>query len=107
MSAPAAVAACLVPSRSQLDWADIGAGAPRLASTAARYLDQIALSLRPGSVIVADATLRIFCRYLIEHHRDTTPFAAVHRPEIEGFKAALGARLTAKGTVVSPNYRRQ
>jgi integrase len=107
MSAPVAVTVDPVRSRSELDWADINTIAPRLAETSARYLDQIGLSLRPGSVVVADATLRIFCRYLIDHQADTVTFATVGRPHIEGFKAALGARRTVKGALVSPNYRRQ
>jgi integrase len=106
MSAPAVVAAGAAPSQSELDWSRIGATAPQLAATSARYLDQISVSLRPGSVVVADAALRMFCGYVIEHHPHTTGFARVGRPEIEGFKAALAERVTAKGTPVTPNYRR-
>jgi hypothetical protein len=40
----------------------------------------------PGSVIVVDTTLRQFCRYLVDHHPDTTSFAQVARPQIEGYK---------------------
>ena len=94
-------------SGPECEWAELVVAAPRLAGTAARYLDQISLSLRPGSVVVADGSLRIFCRYLVEHHPDVTSFAGVGRPEIEGFKRALAERLTAKGTPVNPNYRRQ
>jgi integrase len=104
VSAPAAVAAGLAPSQSQLEWEQIAQKAPTLAATSARYLEQIALSLRPGSVTVADCSLRIFCRYLTDEHPKTKRFKAVGRPEIEGF---LGSRRTAKGTPHSPNYRRQ
>ena len=107
MNAPALVAAGLAPSSSEVEWRIITAQAPGLAATSGRYLDQISHSLRPGSVTVADATLRIFCRYLIDEHPDATTFARVGRTEIEGFKTALGARVTRKGTLVSPNYRRQ
>jgi integrase len=108
MSAPETIAAETIaaPNQSQLDWDRIGAVAPQLAVTSARYLDQVALSLRPGSVVVADAALRMFCAYVVEHHPDTTTFAAVARPEIEGFKKALAGRITAKGTPVTSNYRR-
>jgi integrase len=81
--------------------------APGLASVSARYLEQIALSLRPGSVVVADATLRTFCRYVLEEHPKTKSFSAVGREEIEGFKARLGAHVTEKGTSLSANTRRQ
>lgn len=107
MNAPALVHAGLAPSRSEIEWRAIAAQAPQLAATSARYLDQISHSLRPGSVVVADAALRVFCRYLVDEHVYTVTFAVVGRTEIEGFKADLAARITAKGTPVSPNYRRQ
>lgn len=102
-----AVAAGWLPSQSEKDWLAVTRRAPRLAGAAERYLDQIALSLRPGSVTVADATLRIFCRYLTDNHPDVRSFGDVGRPHIEGFKQALAARITVKGTPVTANYRRQ
>jgi integrase len=107
MSAATAVAATkTTPNQSERDWDRIKLAAPVLASTSARYLEQIAVSLRPASVIVADAGLRLFCGYVIDHHPDTICFAAVGRSEIEGFKKALAGRVTAKGTSVTPNYLR-
>jgi site-specific recombinase XerD len=93
-------------SQSEREWAHLVRVAPRLAGTSARYLEQISVSLRPESVVVADASLRMFCNYLSEHHPDTTSFAMVGRPEIEGFKRALAERRTAKGTLVTVGYRR-
>ncbi|MGI8808454.1 MAG: tyrosine-type recombinase/integrase [Acidimicrobiales bacterium] len=93
-------------SSSEREWAEIAEAAPTLAATAAAYLDQIALSLRPGSVVVADSNLRLFCRYLLADHPDTRCFAAVGRAQVEGFKAWLGARMTPRGTAPSPNTRR-
>jgi integrase len=108
VSAPKVVApASGALSQSQLEWEQMNALAPRLASVSARYLDQIALSLRPASVVVVDKALRGFCRYLIEEHPEITSFNAVGRPQIEGFKAHLGARITEKGRPLSPNTRRQ
>ena len=107
MNAPAAVAAGLAPSQSELEWQQISAQAPKLAATSARYLEQIALSLRPASVVLADASLRFFCRYLVEEHPKTKSFEMVGRGEIEGYKANLARRITAQGRLVSPNYRRQ
>ena len=107
MTAPAAVAAGLAPSQSEREWMQIAAVTPGLTRTAGRYLDQIAVSLRPNSVIVADAALRMFCRYLNQCHPDTTSFSMVGRDQIEGFKLALADRITPKGTPASPNYRRQ
>ena len=108
MTSPShAVAAGWLPSQSEKDWLEVARRAPRLAGAAERYIDQIALSLRPGSVTVADATLRIFCRYLIDAHPDVRSFGDVGRPHIEGFKQALAARITVKGVPVTANYRRQ
>ena len=118
MSATANAAAGAVPDRARVvqepagtlakaEWAEISAAAPQLAATAGRYLAQVALSLRPSSVTVADATLRIFCRHLIGEHPETTGFAMVGRAHIESFKRALAARTIWDGTHVSPNYRRQ
>jgi len=107
VSAPAVAVTGGAPSQSQLEWEEMNTVAPRLAAGAARYLDQVALSLRPGSVVVIDATLRTFCRYLIEEHPETTGFGAVARPQIEGFKAHLGAHISEKGKPLSANTRRQ
>ena len=107
MSVPAVVSPGATPSASQADWAEISRLAPKLAATSARYLDQIALSLEPGSVVVADASLRIFCRYLTEGHPRTKSFRAVGRDQIEGYKAALARRTTPRGAPVTSNYRRQ
>lgn len=107
MSAPVVAMAGGVRSQSQLEWEEMNTVAPRLTAVAARYLDQVALSLRPGSVVVIDRSLRTFCRYLIEEHPETTSFRVVARPQIEGFKAHLGAHITEKGKPLSPNSRRQ
>jgi integrase len=107
MTASPAVVATAGLSGPEREWAELVVAAPRLAGTAARYLDQISVSLRPASVIVADSALRVFCRYLVEHHPTTTSFAGVGRPEIEGFKRALAERVTTRGTPANPNYRRQ
>jgi integrase len=108
MSAVAAVAvAGVVPTSAEVEWAQIAVVAPALADTATRYLDQISLSLRPGSVVVTDTTLRLFCQYLLAHHPDTRTFAEVGRPHVEGLKAWLSARPTPRGTAPSPNTRRQ
>ncbi len=91
------------PSVSQREWAAIAEVTPQLAATAGRYLDQIGLSLRASSVVVADACLRQFCRYLIEAHPGTDRFAAVGRTEIEGFKRSVAARRTRNGKPLSTN----
>jgi site-specific recombinase XerD len=74
------------------EWSTIAATHPQLAATASRYLAQIALSLSPASVVVADSTLRMICCYLLEEHPEVDGFAAVGRREIEGFKVWLAHR---------------
>ena len=106
MSAPVVAVAGGALSQSQLEWEEMNVLSPRLASVSARYLDQIALSLRPASVVVVDMALRSFCRYLIEEHPQITSFRAVGRPQIEGFKAHLGDHITEKGKSLSANTRR-
>ena len=88
-------------------WEEMGAQAPTLAATARAYLDQIALSLRASSVVVADAALRTFVGYLIEHHPGVESFRQVGRTEIEGFKLWLTTRPTQTGGSLSSNTIRQ
>jgi len=87
----------------QREWAAIAEAAPQLADTGGRYLDQIALSLQSSSVVVANAGLRLFCRYLVEDHPGTDRFAVVGRTEIEGFKAFIARHRTAAGKPLSTN----
>lgn len=72
--------------------------APELAATMRRYLAQLAISMRPGSVALADTTLRHFAVYLTAHHRDVTAAAQIRRTHIEGFKAWLDARPGYRGS---------
>ena len=90
----------------EAEWARIAACNPKLAATSARYLAQIRVSLRPATLVVADATLRNFCSYLVANHPGVC-IGDVGRVEIEGFKTRLADRVTAKGTPLSANHRRQ
>ena len=107
MTDPALIAAGLVPSSSEREWAEMTPVAPRLVGTASRYLDQIGLSQRPATVVVADRALRLFCRYMVDHHPDTQGFAEVGRDHIEGFKGWLVAMTTAHGKPLAANTLRQ
>ena len=75
-----------------LAWSDIAGRAPKLVATMAHYLDQIAVSSRPGTVAAADLSLRMFA----EHVATTDPrcrcVADVERRHIESYKVALAAR---------------
>jgi integrase len=82
-----------IPAR----WDQLADLAPELVSTMRRYLAQLAISMRPGSVALADTTLRHFAVYLTVHHRDVTAAAQIRRTHIEGFKAWLDARPGYRG----------
>ena len=80
------------PNVSEFDWHQIAATAPTLAATMLRYLDQIALSLRPASVRSAEGILRGFAGYLTANHPEIVGVADVDRTHIEAFKAYLPTR---------------
>jgi hypothetical protein len=73
-------------------WEEIEAAAPVMAATMRRYLQQIACSLRPGSVTGVELGLRSFAGFLLETHPDVTTVAAVTRAHIEAYKPWLAAR---------------
>ena len=91
------------PRARQIDWPQIATTAPVLAATLQRYLGQLALSLRPGSVIKADGILREFAGYLTEH-TDVTRLVDVERHHVEGFKRQLATRPNKNrpDTTISP-----
>lgn len=80
------------PRPREFDWPQITETAPTLAATMLRYLEQIALSLRPASVVSADGMLRRFSGYLAVSHPDVTALVEVERRHIEGFKRYLPTR---------------
>ena len=86
-------------------WEIIAATRPQLAATAGRYLDQIAVSLRPNTVIKTDQVLAGFCQHLLEAHPEVACFADIERVHIETFKLALAARRTARGPLKANTLR--
>ena len=81
----------------QIDWPKIAETAPTLAATMLRYLDQIALSLRPASVQAAEGILRRFAGWLATNHPDVVGLVDVERRHIEAYKAYLPTRPGARG----------
>ncbi len=75
-----------------LVWPEITAGAPRLAATMTYYLDQIAVSSRPGTVEAADLALRVFAEHVLTTDPDCRCVADISRRHIESYKVALAAR---------------
>ena len=73
-------------------WDEIATRTPGVASTMTYYLDQIAVSSRPGTVSAADLALRLFAEHVSEVDPDCDSIAAVERHHIESYKLALAAR---------------
>lgn len=71
------------------EWDAIAATAPVLAATMLRYLDQIAVSLRPATITAAEVILRRFGGFLTDNHPDVDGLADVQRRHIEAFKRYL------------------
>lgn len=80
------------PTPREFDWPQITETAPTLAATMLRYLDQIALSLRPASVKRAETMLRNFAGYLVANHPEIEGLVDVERTHIEAFKRYLPTR---------------
>jgi len=76
-------------SRQDLDWSAITEAAPVLAGTMGRYLDQVAVSLRPATVASADVMLRRFAGWLVSNDPEIVGLADVERRHIEAFKRFL------------------
>lgn len=93
----AAPPARLSPSSRLAHWQDLATRSPVLVSTLRRYLAQIAVSMRPGSVALIDTSLRHFAVYLTEHHPEMAGLAGVRRTHIEGFKAFLAGKTGYRG----------
>lgn len=89
------------------EWDLVVVQAPLFAVTAWRYLDQLAVSMRPATVDVADNTLRCFARFLVVEHPDLVGFADVRRAHVEGFKLFFVAHITAAGKPPARNTIRQ
>ena len=89
------------------EWDVVLSRAPRFAVTAWRYLDQLAVSMRPATVDAADNTLRCFAGFIVEQHPELGGFADIKRTHVEGFKLFFVAHLTAIGRPPARNTIRQ
>ena len=92
------------PRPRTFDWPQIAAVSPVLAATMLRYLDQIAVSLRPASVISANGILRQFAGFLTTEFPTVGGLADVNREHVEAFKRHLATRLSRNktGRTLSP-----
>jgi site-specific recombinase XerD len=78
-------------------WAPITAQAPTLAATCRHYLDQIAVSVRPATVVAADKALRLFAGWLIDNDPAIRSLAGINRRHIEAYKLWLADRENVRG----------
>jgi site-specific recombinase XerD len=92
------------PRPRVFDWPQIAAVSPVLAATMRRYLDQVALSLRPSSVTAANGILREFAGFLTTEFPAINGLVDVEREHVEAFKRHLGTRLSRNktGRTLSP-----
>ncbi|MEX1094382.1 MAG: tyrosine-type recombinase/integrase, partial [Acidimicrobiia bacterium] len=93
------------PGVREHDWYQIAEVAPTLAATMVRYLDQVALSLRPASVMSADGILRGFAGYLTVHHPEVRSVANIERVHVEAYKAYLPTRPGRNGHLSQQTIR--
>jgi len=94
-------------SPPEAEWAELAAQAPMLESAARRYVDQVALSLRPGTIISIERSLRVFCRHLTSAHPGVRSFAQVDRQHVESFKLALAVHVSDRGMPLAATTVRQ
>jgi len=76
------------------EWASV---APRLATTLQGYLEQMRLSLRPGSMFHIERVLREFGLWLAVQAPEVTAVADLRRTHIERYKRHLAERPNARG----------
>ena len=67
------------------------ARAPRLGATMLTYLDQLAVSQRPGTIQSTDTALRLFAGFVIDHDPKVRSARQVQRRHIEAYKTTLTA----------------
>ena len=76
----------------ETDWEHVAGQAPVLEATFGRYLEQLAVGLRPGSVDAIDITLRQFAGFLISFDPPVERVADIDRTHIEAFKTLISQR---------------
>jgi site-specific recombinase XerD len=72
-------------------WPQLAAHAPTATATMSRYLDQIAVSLMPGSVVSTDTSLRTFGTFLLLEHPAVGAIAQLERVHLEDYKRWLAS----------------
>jgi len=79
-------------SAQEISWPQIIVAAPQMAATMARYLDQLAVSARPATVLAVDLTLRQFAGCVTATDPTCRTMAQVTRGHFEDYKRWLARR---------------
>ena len=85
----------------EISWAEIATRAPQMALTMNRFLDQLAVSARPGTVAAYSLTLRLFAGRVTEADPGCVRVAAIGRIELEDYKQWLAKRRGKRGGPLS------
>jgi hypothetical protein len=85
----------------EISWADIATRAPQMALTMNRFLDQLAVSARPGTVAAYSLMLRLFAGRVTEADPGCVRVAAIGRAELEDYKQWLAKRRGRRGGPLS------
>jgi integrase len=78
-------------------WAELRRSAPTLTVTIQRYLEQIALSIRPGTASRHEAVLREFAWFVREREPEVATVAAFARRHVEDDKTWRASRPAQRG----------
>lgn len=78
-------------------WAKLAERAPGLVATVQRYLEQLALSLRPTTVANAEKTLREFSTFVVAEEPTVRQTADLVRHHLEAYKRWLAERPSIRG----------
>jgi integrase len=97
-------AAVAVPA----SWQTIHQAAPTLTVTMLRYLEQVAVSLRPATVHAVEIDLRVFARFVVAHDPALSCAAEIDRSHIEAFKVWQRTQPGIHGTdIKTSTFRRR
>ncbi len=83
----------------EISWPQIIVAAPQMAATMARYLDQLAVSARPATVLAVDLTLRQFAGCVTASDPTCRTMAQVTRGHFEDYKRWLARRPGRRGAL--------
>ncbi|HEV2811043.1 MAG TPA: site-specific integrase [Acidimicrobiales bacterium] len=85
----------------EVSWEEVARRAPQMATTMRAYLDQLAVSARPATVVSANKTLRLFAGHVSDADPACRCVAGIGRGHVEDYKVWLAARPGTKAATLS------